>query len=78
MMLEAVGLPDTVEHQAMKLLADITEADSALDAIKAQARAEGLVLGLKALGLLHGMDIANLLVVFESALERRLEELITR
>lgn len=69
--------PDSVEQLAIKLLARISEAGSALEAIKAQARAEGLVLGLKALGQLQGMDGDNLLVVFEAALETRLEKLIS-
>lgn len=64
-----------IRQKAMIQLAKIEAATSPMEAVKAECIAESLVLGLEALDELSILDINNMIVVFQAALERRLGEL---
>ncbi|WP_425589935.1 hypothetical protein [Pseudomonas rossensis] len=68
-------LNDKMKRESDRLLAQIARADSIIVAVKAGARAEGLVLGMETVGALRSGDAENLYVVIETALEERLKSL---
>lgn len=73
--MERVVLSDKMKREADRLLAQIDRADSMIAAVKVGARAEGFVLGMETVGALRAGDAENLYVIYENALEKRLEYL---
>jgi hypothetical protein len=73
--LEGVVLSEEMQREADRLLAQIVRADSMIIAVKAGARADGFVLGLKTGGVLRAGDAEKLYMIFEAALVERLKTL---
>lgn len=71
----ALNLPEAIRVQATKLLGAITQARDLSDLLRAADRAEGFVLGLETVYPLTTVDVENLYVVVEAAVQRRRAEL---
>lgn len=64
-----------IEEQAIALLLRIARAPTQFEAIRLECGAQSLMRVLEARDELSASDVDNLLVVFQSALEKRLYEL---
>ncbi|MEB2621399.1 hypothetical protein [Pseudomonas sp. YuFO8] len=73
--MDGVELSSKIEREVDKLLAQITQADSMIVAVKADARAEGFVLGSESARTLSEAIIDRLYVIFDSPTEGRLRSL---
>ncbi|AHZ72654.1 hypothetical protein OU5_5575 [Pseudomonas mandelii JR-1] len=73
--LTALNLPEAIRVQATKLLGAITQARDLSELLRAAGRAEGFVLGLETVYPLTIVDVENLYVVVEAAVQRRHAEL---
>lgn len=70
----AMNLPQAVQAQVLKLLAQIDRAQTADDLFRASDRAEGFVLGLETAKALNAGSIEALYIAFDdAATARRLE-----
>jgi NAD(P)H-nitrite reductase large subunit len=67
---------DPIKRQVTRLLRQIEQAGSMIQALKSGARADGFVLGLEAAGALDHSEIDSLHLFFETALESRLKALV--
>ena len=76
MNIETLILTEPVKRQVIRLLRQIEQASSMIQAVKSRARADGFVLGLEASGTVSHSEIDNLHVFFETALEARLRALV--
>ncbi|MET0950330.1 MAG: hypothetical protein ABWY17_17790 [Pseudomonas sp.] len=76
MNIETLILTEPVKRQVIRLLRQIEQASSMIQAVKSGARADGFVLGLEASGTVSHSEIDNLHVFFETALEARLRALV--
>ena len=70
----ALNLPQAVQAQVLKLLAQIGRAQTADDLFRASDRAEGFVLGLERVKVLNAASIEGLYKIFEAAATARRQE----
>ncbi|WP_426139923.1 hypothetical protein [Pseudomonas sp. DWP3-1-2] len=75
MLIETLTLTEPVKRQVVRLLNQIEQANSMIQAVKSGARADGFVLGLEAAAALDHSGIDSLHLFFETALEARLKAL---
>lgn len=73
MILDTIILPEAINREAEKLLAQIEKSGSMIVAVKAGARADGFVLGLELAGALRDGDGERLHLFFDAVLEERLK-----
>lgn len=71
--MEDVVLNPKAESEAVKLLAQITRADSMIVAVKAGSRAEWFVLGMETVGAFRAGEAERFYIIYETALEERLK-----
>lgn len=75
MIIETLTLAEPVKRQVVRLLKQIDQATSMIQAVKSGARADGFVLGLETVGALSHGEVNDLHLFFETALEARLRAL---
>lgn len=73
--LAALNLPQGIHAQALKLLANIAQARTTADCMRASDRAEGFGLGVETVRALNAASIEALYLAFEHATTARLVEL---
>ncbi|AXI64376.1 hypothetical protein DLD99_01785 [Pseudomonas kribbensis] len=69
-----MNLPNAVQAQVLKLLAQIARAQTADDLFRASDRAEGFVLGLETVKALNAWSIEGLYKAFDDAATTRRSE----
>ncbi len=75
--MENININGTLKEVGVRLLSQISSADSMIEALTAGARGEGYILGLEACGVLLPSALENMHLIFRSALDERLQSLIS-
>ena len=68
----ALNLPHAIHAQALKLLANIAQARTAVDCHRSADRAEGFGLGIETIKALNAASLEGLYLTFEHAATARL------
>jgi len=76
MITSIVVLPERVKREAKHLLAQLDEAPSVVLAVHVATKAEGFVLALAAAEVMQADDARNLEMIFETAFQKRMNELM--